>query len=293
MADGIRNGRVIFRSRAQLTLGALLISTSAPIVLLSHASPSSAAFWRCAFGATLLRLLLVILRRRSPTLVLKERIIVAAGGFAFGINLVLWAESVKRIGAGIATVLGNTQVLFVAILAPFVLKENLYKRALFGLGWIGSGLLIISRYHAGSDVDDFRPGVIFGLASAALYGAFLLCFRLTVRDRPDRTLWVWYLTSVIAAVTCGAASVATRTYSMPAMSSYAWLFVMALISQVVGWSLITSGITSLPAAQSSALLLIQPVGAIVLGWILFKEHLPTWEGAGVLSILLGVFIVQS
>src|SRR5262245_54905588 len=98
-------------------LGAATISCSPIFVALSDASPVSTAFYRTAMALPVLAAIAVIEHRRYGARPLTERLRAALAGMFLAVDLILWAHAIADVGAGVATVLGNLQVLFVAGLA--------------------------------------------------------------------------------------------------------------------------------------------------------------------------------
>src|SRR5437870_7635937 len=105
-------------------LGALSIAFSAVLVRLSGASPATAAIFRCAYALPFLALFAWIERRAyGPRPAAQVRLAWLAGIF-FAIDLVVWHHTIEFVGAGLATVLGNTQVIIVAPPAWWALGER-------------------------------------------------------------------------------------------------------------------------------------------------------------------------
>ena len=89
-------------------LGALTIAGSAVLVRLADVPPSTAAFFRCAYALPPLALLAYYERRRyGPRPASQVRLASFAGVF-FAADLILWHHAINNVGAGLATVLGNT-----------------------------------------------------------------------------------------------------------------------------------------------------------------------------------------
>jgi drug/metabolite transporter (DMT)-like permease len=105
-------------------LGALTIATSAILVRLADTTPATAAIFRCAYALPPLLLLAWYERRRyGPRAPGQARLAWIAGAF-FAADLVMWHHAIGLVGAGLATVLGNTQVVMVPIIAWLVLGER-------------------------------------------------------------------------------------------------------------------------------------------------------------------------
>ena len=89
--------------------GALTIAFSAILVKASHASPSTAAFFRCAYALPVLAPLALLERRHGPRSRRELGLSLIAGVF-FAADLIVWAYAIEYVGAGLATVLGNLLV---------------------------------------------------------------------------------------------------------------------------------------------------------------------------------------
>lgn len=97
-----------------LGLGATLISFSAVFVRLAHVGPVTSGFYRVLFGGLFLLLLALVkgyLARISP----RSFILGAVCGVVFALNLTMWHNSIHLVGPGLATVLSNFQVFFMAL----------------------------------------------------------------------------------------------------------------------------------------------------------------------------------
>ena len=104
--------------------GALTIAFSAILVDLAHVSPSTAAVFRCAYALPVLGAFAWAERRRhGPPPAGTWWRAVAAGTF-FAADLILWHHAIADVGAGLATVLANLQVVLVAVAAWLLLAEK-------------------------------------------------------------------------------------------------------------------------------------------------------------------------
>src|SRR5215213_8289629 len=90
--------------------GALTIAFSGILVRLADVSPESAAFFRCALAVPALAALAWWERRRLGPRV-GRRSVVWLAGLCFAADLVFWHHAIADVGAGLATVLGNLQVV--------------------------------------------------------------------------------------------------------------------------------------------------------------------------------------
>ncbi len=266
-------------------LGALTIAWSSIFVKLSHASPSTAAIFRCAYALPVLLVLALLEDRRYGRRSWHDRRAAIAAGVFLAIDLVFWHHSIDDVGAGLATVLANIQVVFVPLVAWLVLREHPGPRVLVALPATLFGVLLISGVlEHGAYGSNPRAGTAYGVAAGISYVGVLLLLRRGGVDlrRPAGPLFDMTLTAAIVSSIIGVIWGDARF--VPVWPGAAWLITLALTSQVLGWLLITMSLPRLPAALTSLLLMIQPIGSLILGAIIFGENPSMLQ-------LLGVFVV--
>lgn len=278
-----RNARVF------AALGAVTIAFSSILVRLSHASPSTAAIFRCAYALPVLGTLAWREDRRLGRRPWKERRWAIAAGVFFSADLLLWHHSIRDIGAGLATVLANIQVVLVPLVAWAWLSERPGRRVLAALPIALLGVILISGVvERGAYGANPTRGTLFGLGAGVTYVGFLLLLRHGGADlrRPAGPL---FDATAVAAVLCVAAGVGIGDADLtPDWPGAAWLITLALTSQVLGWLLITVSLPRLPAALTSLLLMIQPVGSVVFGAVILGESPSVLQLAGVAAVLIAL-----
>jgi drug/metabolite transporter (DMT)-like permease len=267
-------------------LGAVAIAWSSILVRLSHASPSTAAIFRCAYALPVLVGLAVLEDRRlGPRAWTDRRAAIAAGVF-FAADLILWHNAIDDVGAGLATVLANIQVVLVPLVAWAVLGERPKGRVLIAVGVALGGVLLISGVlEHGAYGRDPQRGAAFGLGAGVAYVGFLLLLRRGGVDlrRPAGPLLDATATAAVVAVVVG--TIIGDAHLVPRFPGAWWLIVLALTSQVLGWLLITVSLPRLPAALTSLLLTVQPIGSVALGALIFGEAPSALQLAGVAIVL--------
>ncbi|HKI57644.1 MAG TPA: DMT family transporter [Trueperaceae bacterium] len=273
--------------------GAVTISFSAILVRLAHVSPATAAFYRPAYGLLPLVVLALVARpaqRRS----LRQRVATMAAGMLMGLAFVFWNYSIVDIGAGAATVLSNTQVVFVGVVAWLLMGERPTAIAfvavpvVFGGVALTSGLGLPGAYGAAPVL-----GALWALANATVYAAFLLLFRTLNRSRglPAGLL-------LDASLGAAAATLVTGLLTDPGFSlafrwpAHGWLLLLGLGPQVIGWLLILTALPRLPALVTSVTLLAQPMLTVLWGRLIFAERLSWVQAGGVAMVLLGVLALS-
>ena len=108
--------RAVRRPGAVAVAGALTIAFSAILVKLADVQPATAAIFRCAYALPVLGVLAWLEDRRYGRRPLRDRRLAIPAGIFFAADLIFWHHAIADVGAGLATVLGNLQVVVV----PFV-----------------------------------------------------------------------------------------------------------------------------------------------------------------------------
>jgi drug/metabolite transporter (DMT)-like permease len=267
----------------------MCIASSATLVGLADVAPATAAFFRCVFALPLLGVLAWRERRRFGARTARQLRTSAVAGVFFAIDLVLWNHAIAASGAGIATVLGNLQIVFVGLAAWAAFSERPPMRLIAVLPVVLVGVVLISGVvGSGAYGSDPRLGVVYGVATSLAYAVFILVLRGRGGQSGRVAGSLFEVTVVTAVVSLALAPVAGGIDLVPTWPAAGWLALLALTTQVVGWMLITWAWQLLPAAQTSLLLLIQPVASVALSAAVLAERPSAWQLAGCAVLLAAV-----
>jgi drug/metabolite transporter (DMT)-like permease len=289
--EGVRR-TLSARPGAVAVAGALTIAFSAILVKLADVEPATAAIFRCLYALPALGLLAWLEDRRYGARPLRSRRLAIPAGIFFAADLIFWHHAIGDVGAGLATVLGNIQVVVVPFVAWALLGERIETRLLAALPLVCSGVVLISgALETGAYGDHPVRGVVYGILTGLSYAGFILVLRQSGADlrRPAGPLFDATAVATVAALVTGV--VIGEADLVPTWPAHAWLVTLALSSQVVGWLLITVSLPRLPAALTSVTLTIQPVGSVLLGVILLGEHPSALQLGGVACILAGLLAI--
>ncbi len=214
----------------------------------------------------------------------------AAGAF-FAADLILWHHAIADVGAGLATVLANLQVVLVAVAAWLLLGERPSARVALAVPLVFGGAVLISGVVGeGAYGDDPARGALFGVLTGVAYTGFILVLREMGRDlrRPAGPLFAATLMATIVAIVAG--RLLGELDLRPSWPAHCWLVTLALTSQVLGWLLIALALPRLPASLTSIVLTVQPVGSVILGIVLLGEDPAPLQLAGVAVIVAGIVV---
>jgi drug/metabolite transporter (DMT)-like permease len=291
---------------AAAAAGAVCISSSAVLMMLADTSPSITALGRCAFALPLLGVLAWAERRRGAArLPSRSRWLARLAGLFLAGDLIVWSHAIAAIGAGLGTVVGNLQVLIIAVLAWLFLGERPRRSLVVASPVMLAGLVLVGGLAdvGGSRAYGTDPGlgVVYGVAVAVIYAIYILTLRQATSPRGPRipgqrpaVAAVLFEATAGATVASAVLGLALNDYRLgPAWPTLGWLALLALTSQVIGWLLITVSMPRLQAGMIGALLLVQPAGSVALSYAFLGERPSALQLAGVVLVLAGVVIAVS
>ncbi len=265
------------RSMLIALIGAAVISFSPVFYIYSDTNPSTGAFFRMLYALPALALLAFIIRK-SDTRSSQMRWMAFGAGLLLAPDMLSYHISMIFIGIGIATLIGNSQVIIVTLVSWKLFGEKPNPAILISLPIVMIGLALISGVFDSEPYgEDPVKGVIFGVATAFFYSAFLILFRYCNKELAP-------VSSVQFDATAGAAigllvlgilplsRVAIEPIDFqPSWPGHGWLILLALLSQVGGWLAVAYSLPRLPAAHTSFAILLQPVLTLVWGFLILEQ----------------------
>jgi len=192
------NNKIIARPVLVLRAGALIISFSGVLVNTSHVSSTVSAFYRVLFGSVFL-VLACGLKKEFKQKSVKKNLLTVMCGLLFALDLWTWHLSIKYVGPGLATILGNCQVFVLSLIGFLVFKEKIRLKFILSIPLAFFGLFLI----IGIDIDhlsrEYVIGILLGLATACFYSMFLLLLRQLQSDEKGFSL---FYTLMLLSVAC-------------------------------------------------------------------------------------------
>ncbi len=275
------------RPRLAALLGALCIAFSGIFYKYSDVSPSTVTVFRCLYGLPILILVGMLERRRYGPMAGRTVALAVIAGVFFAGDLLTWHHAVDYVGAGLATVLGNMQVLVVGFVAWAVLGERPPRPVIAATPIVLVGAILISGVIGKGAYGANPPlGVAIGTATALFYAGYLLIIRRGTHDirRPAGPVAIATASTMVVALIAGL--VIGDLDLVPSWPSHGWLILVGLTSQSIGYLLISMSLPRLPAALVSIILLAQPVVTVLLARVLLDE-IPSWFQAGGVLLIVG------
>lgn len=276
-----------------IMLGSAMTSFSAVFVKISHAHPDAAGFYRNFFGLCALSVLLVI-RRERPVTARSPLFITALCGFFFFLDLVVWHRSIGYLGPGLATFLGNFQVIILAAVSVFVLGEKTRGMFIVSVALALAGLLMVLNPFTFTFHSDFGKGTALGLATSVCYAGYLITLRHAKHERyRASSVSVMWVTSLFCAAFFAVELLATGgSFAIADASSGASLVAYGVIGQCAGWVIITRSLPHVKTSLAGLLLLSQPALSYLWDVLFFGHKAAPLEVAGV-AIAFGAIYLGS
>ena len=243
---------------------------------------------RLAFASCVL-VPLALLLRRDEIGALRRRDVgfaVLAGGF-LALHFLTWIASLELTSLSSSVVIMSTAPIWVALLAPLVLKEPLTRSVCIGALLSVAGGIVVGFQEDGGAASDPALGNALALVGAlGLAGYFIAGRRVRIRVSLLTYVALTYGAGAIFAI-AALPFMGARPGDVP-VEGWAWCILIALVPQLIGHSIFNWGLRYLPAATVSVLMLGEPVGAILLAIPVFQVW-PGWEkSAGIVVILIGI-----
>ncbi len=201
-------------------------------------------------------------------------------GIVGGIGVYVTYLSVVKLGAGRATFIGNTYVIWGALLAAWVLKEKLKTAVLIGGVAALAGIGLLTNVFAA----DAHPGIYEFLAMVgALMSAWVV---VTIRQlhATEHTSTIFAAQCVYALLICAGPAAVT----FDALPATAWgVLLLVGLTAGAGQLTMTRAFRDLPVAEGSLLQMLVPLGTALGGIVFFHEHFALHEAIGAALILGG------
>lgn len=246
-------------------------------------SPEMPLLFRSAVGMILV---FVFFRGRRPTRL--RPVLVEKGLILRGITGLLGTAAyywtVPNLGAGMATLICNTYVIFASLIAILALGERLSVSRLIWLAASFAG--IVCLLGPGADSTRFQLGwyEAIAIAGAIIAATSVILIRHLVAKHSIGTIYlaqcVWILLPV--ALLAGP--------DLAGLEQKHWLLlVVAGTFAGAGQLLMNEGYRCLPVSLGASIQMLWPVATATGGWLLFRETLTGVQLVGAAIVLTSIW----
>jgi drug/metabolite transporter (DMT)-like permease len=204
----------------------------------------------------------------------------AARGLVGGAGVYAFYLTVVELGAGRATFINNTYVIFGALAAVWLLGERFSAPLAIGsVAALGGLALLTDAFAAGSQVGAYDVLAIITAAASAYVVVTIRQLHAT-----EHTSTIFAAQCVYGLILCSIPAVLHPQHVAP----LSWaLMIFAGVFAAVGQITMTRAFRDLPVAEGSLLQMLVPLGTAAGGVLFFAEQFAPHELAGAALILGG------
>ncbi|MDM5305746.1 DMT family transporter [Peribacillus frigoritolerans] len=280
------------KSKIQFILSMIIFGTIGLVVRYIDLSSSERALLSSFLGCLFLLLVFFMIKKKiSWNLVKSNALFLILSGIALGGNWIFVYQSYDYTTIANATLGYYFAPVFVMILSPFVLREQLSIKKIVCIGVaIISMLMIVGEGVSASRSDDIL-GFSFGLIAAAFYAALLLLNKF-IKDMGKLELTIIQLgiTTLLLMpyvfLTEGFGIFEVSSSSIP------FILILGIINTGIGFWLFFSGMEKLKGQSIAMLSYVDPFVAILISAIILQEQMTIVQMLGGVLLLGSTFVSE-
>jgi drug/metabolite transporter (DMT)-like permease len=273
-----------------LTISIIAISFSAIFVKWSDAPASILSMYRMWFASILLTPIVWSKRNEFKKIEKKDWFFLFFSGSFLALHFVLWFGSLKLTTVASSTIILALQPIVSLIGGFFLFKERTTLSALMTMGIAIVGAMMIGWGDFGLSKDAIMGDFLSFFSVISVVGYLLI--GQSIVKKVSHWLYsfcVFFSASIVLTIYNLATGVSFSGYPAKEWGIFLLLATVPTVSHVINnWLL-----NYVNATTISMSILGEPVGATILAFFILKESLVTWQIAGGLLVLLGVFFFLS
>jgi DME family drug/metabolite transporter len=274
------------RARLQLLVTACLFSTGGAAIKAAEFTSWQIAGLRSGVAALAIFLLLPASRQlRRGTLGIT--LLVA---LAYAATLLLFVLANRLTTAANTIFLQSTAPLYILLLSPLLLREQIHRRDLWFMGAIalGMALFFLGRQRTFATAPDPVRGNLLAVFSGMTYAAMLMGLRWmgTRGGAPAAAAMIGNLVAFFIALPIMLPLGQHRT------SDWVVILYLGIFQIGLAYSLLSRAIPHVPALEASLLLFLEPALNPLIAWGVHGEYPGAWALLGG-ALIMGAMAVKS
>ncbi|MCY8698099.1 EamA family transporter [Bacillus spizizenii] len=281
------------KSKIQFILSMIIFGTMGLVVRYIDLSSSETALLSSSIGCLFLMFVFFMMKKTIPwKLVKANAYILFLSGIALGGNWIFLYQAYDHTTLTNATLGYYFAPVFVMILSPMVLKEQLpiKKMVCIGVAIIGM-LLIVGNGISASGTEDLL-GIFFGLVAAAFYAALMLLNKFIHHmGRLEITIIQLGITALLLLpyvfFTEGFGILRVSNSSVP------FIIILGIVNTGIGFWLFFSGMQKLKGQSIAMLSYVDPFVAILISAMILQEQMTIVQMLGGTLLLGSTFVSES
>lgn len=210
-------------------------------------------------------------------------------GLAIGFNWVLLFEAYNYVSVSIATLTYYCAPAIVILASPLVLKDKITSAKIIGVATAMAGMVMVNLQALGG---GSVKGVVYGLASAALYASVTLVNK---KVKGFSGLEVTLIQLSCAALVLIPYTMATSSIGEILkidMTGFIWLAVLCVFHTGVCYWLYFMSLQKMPAYSVAMLSFLDPVSALFFSAMFLNEKMTALQLAGAVVIIGGAMLCE-
>lgn len=279
--------------KIQFVLSMIIFGTMGLIVRYIDLSSSEIALLSSSIGCLFLMIVFLMRKRTiSWKLVKVNACILFFSGIALGGNWMFLYQAYDHTTLTNATLGYYFAPVFVMILSPFILKEQLPVKKIICIGIAIIGMLMIVGNAVSASGTEDLLGIVFGLLAAACYAALMLLNKfIRLMGRLEITIIQLGITALLLLpyvfLTEGFGVFEVSKSSVP------FIIILGIVNTGVGFWLFFSGMEKLKGQSIAMLSYVDPFVAILISAVILREHMTIVQIIGGALLLGSTFISEN
>jgi drug/metabolite transporter (DMT)-like permease len=281
------------KSNIQFILSMIIFGTIGLVVRYIDLASSETALLSSSIGCLFLMIVFFINQRKTfEWKMMKGNVLVLlASGIALGGNWIFLYQSYGYTSLANATLGYYFAPVFVMLLSPIVLKEQLpFKKVMCIVMALIGMMFIVGNGISSSGTDDVL-GIIFGLVAAAFYAALMLLNKFI---KGINRLEVTIIQLATTAFILLPYVLITEGFNIIniSISTYPFIIILGVINTGVGFWLFFSGMEKIKGQSIAMLSYVDPFVAILISGLILREQFTIIQIIGGILLLGSTFVSE-
>ena len=271
-----------------------LWGTSFPAIKIGLQFMDAYTFVFLRFSFALLLMVGVLLFTKNFALNFNKKRLILFLGITNGAAYLLQYMGMFYTSASKASLLVNLTVIWVALLSPIILKEQISRKKLSGVIVSFLGIFLVTT---NLNLQSFNTGEIFGdilvIAAGIIWALFIIYNKPLVNESENMTqsltlLLLFTMIPLMPVLTITSANFLTLPWE-------AWIAITytAIFCWIIPYLLWSKGLKNISPVTSSVILLNEIIVAVAISTIILKESLTVVSGIGAALIIIAIIVVSN
>lgn len=279
--------------KIQFVLSMIIFGTMGLVVRYIDLSSSETALLSSSIGCLFLMIVFFMRKKTIPwKLVKANACILFFSGITLGGNWMFLYQAYDHTTLTNATLGYYFAPVFVMILSPVILKEQLPTKKIICIGVAIVGMVMIVGNGVSASGTEDLLGIFFGLLAAACYAALMLLNKfIRLMGRLEITIIQLGITALLLLpyvfFTEGFGIFGVSKSSVP------FIIILGIVNTGIGFWLFFSGMEKLKGQSIAMLSYVDPFVAILISAVILQEHMTIVQMLGGTLLLGSTFISEN